>query len=78
MIKNDAALNCTNNLLFPLNDRFDLAIQLSELKIAYEIASESEVGVHIEVVLLFACRFVSSPTRAQHLFLLPNCRAVYF
>ena len=32
---------------FLFSVRFDLAIQLSELKIAYEIASESEVSVHV-------------------------------
>ena len=39
-------------------NRFDLAIQLSELQIAYEIASESEVGLLYGVLFLLFVPYV--------------------
>ena len=39
-------------------NRFDLAIQLSELQIAYEIASESEVGLLYGVFFLLFVPYV--------------------
>ena len=45
---------CAKYSLHSLN-RFDLAIQLSELQIAYEIASESEVGLLYGVFFFAFC-----------------------